>query len=69
MLRVSDEESLIRQVWAVDALQNGRADVATRHLKIPREVIGAKLGDPGHIPPWILESLINARFSLPPLAL
>ncbi|MFK0299572.1 hypothetical protein ACIQTU_10165 [Brevundimonas sp. NPDC090276] len=66
LLRTSDEEDLCRQVWAVSLLQEGEVNIAARHLKIPPEALGARLGEQHHIPPWILEALVNERLILPP---
>lgn len=63
---MSHDETLCQQVWAVWAMQNGRPDLAGRYMRIPKEAVGAALGQANHIPPWILEALVNERFALPP---
>ena len=62
------DEAFFQQVWATDALQAGRPDVAGRYLTFPHEALTAGLGDEGHIFGWSLESLINERLRLPVFA-
>jgi hypothetical protein len=62
MLALAEDESFVVMVWAVDALQSGRAAVAARYLTYPKKASEAKFGGEFFIFKWMLETLLNELF-------
>lgn len=43
----------------VDAIQSGREKIVDKRFRYPPSAIARKLGDPSHVPKWMMENLIN----------
>lgn len=59
-------EEFLRMIWAVDALQSGRADLAKKYLRFPREAADESIVSQYKVHPWELETLIGEFFSCAP---
>lgn len=59
LLSLAPDENFFIMVWAVDALQSGRAEAGEQFLVHPKEARGAELGSRFHANKWMLETLIN----------
>lgn len=66
-LRAADDEAFLRLIFAVDALQGGRANLAAPILrgKYPKAAVGASLPSAARIHEWELETLANEALSQP----
>ena len=52
-------------IWAINALQSGRADVAARLIRHPPEAVTVDFRSPYHLPLWALESVLVSLLSVP----
>lgn len=59
LLGLANDEAFVIMVWAVDALQSGRADAAARLMTFPEDAKNAQLGDSHFVFKWELETLAN----------
>jgi hypothetical protein len=66
-LRKADDESFLRLIFAIDSLQNGRANLAAPILrgKYPEAAVGAALPSRSRIHEWELETLANEALAQP----
>lgn len=65
LLGRADDVAFLTLAWAISALQSDQIDAASRHMRFRQEAIGAKLGSREHVPPWMLETLINEFLRAP----
>lgn len=66
LLSKATYEEFLRMIWAADALQSGRADLAEKYLHFPREAADQSVGSQYKVHPWELETLVGEFFSCPP---
>ena len=65
-LSLADDQRFIRMVWALNALQTGRADVAGSYLAgVPADAATDGIHGPNAIYPWELETLVNEFLTTP----
>src|SRR5271169_86985 len=65
LLSRANDEAFFEMVWAIDALQSGRADVASRYISFPREAVTADMGSSLKIHKWDMETLIGQLLATP----
>lgn len=58
-LASSLDEPMLAMISAVVAIQGGNPAPLHFFVDLPPEAVGAELGSPYHVPPWILETLVN----------
>lgn len=61
----ADDELFIRMIWAVDALQTGRAEAASRFLLFPSEAATKDIASKYAVHKWELESLMGLLLTTP----
>ena len=68
MLALADDESLLKSVWAVRAIQSGRAAVGLPSMRnVPEAAVTESIADQFAIYPWELETLANELLATPKL--
>lgn len=65
MFARSDDHSFLQMIWAVDAIQDDRADAAKPFLNFPPEAADSSIGGPFAIHRWELETLLTQLFLTP----
>lgn len=65
LLGRADDEKMVRLVALVTAVIGGAAGAANAVTDLPEEAVGAQIGSPGYIAPWILETLVNELLAAP----
>src|SRR5260370_31274193 len=65
MLARANDHAFLQMIWAVDALQDDRADVASAYLTYPKEAAQSTLTSPYAIHRWELETLLIQLFLTP----
>lgn len=65
LLGRADDDGFLALAWSISALQSDQIGAASRHMRFRKEAVGAKLGSRDHIPPWMLETLINEFLRAP----
>ena len=65
LLGRADDDTFLALAWSVSALQSDQIDAASRHMHFRQEAVGAELGSGNHVPPWMLETLINEFLRAP----
>jgi hypothetical protein len=61
----ANDDAFLTLAWSISAFQSDQIDAASRHMRFRPEAVGAKLGSRDHIPPWMLETLINEFLRAP----
>jgi hypothetical protein len=64
-LSITGDEPFLQMIWAVNALQTGRADLAARTLQFPPEAATSDIGSRYAIHAWELETLVNQLLLTP----
>lgn len=65
-LGLTDDEAFLRMVWALNALQTGRADVGRPYFRnAPPEAAKDGIGGKHSVYPWELETLVNELLVTP----
>ncbi|MBB3459889.1 hypothetical protein [Rhizobium sp. BK377] len=65
-LERSNDVNALTLIWAVNALQSGKAKLAARYITFPKEaVIGKRRFDEYAIHPWELETIVTSLLSTP----
>ena len=64
-LSSADDESFCRLMWAIDNLQSGRPNIASRHLRFPTEAATSDMTSDFAIRKWELETLLTLLFTTP----
>lgn len=59
LLGRADDNAFLALAWSISALQSDQIEAASRHMRFRQEAVGATLGSRNHVPPWMLETLIN----------
>jgi hypothetical protein len=65
MFARANDHAFLQMIWAVDALQDDRADVASAYLTSPKEAAQSTLTSPYAIHRWELETLLIQLFLTP----
>jgi len=65
MFARANDHAFLQMIWAVDALQDDRADVASAYLTYPKEAAQSTLTSPYAIHRWELETLLIQLFLTP----
>jgi hypothetical protein len=65
LLGRADDSAFLALAWSISALQSDQLVAAGRHMRFREEAVGAKLGSRNHVPPWMLETLINEFLRAP----
>ncbi|AMN45042.1 hypothetical protein [Rhodoplanes sp. Z2-YC6860] len=65
LLSKADDFAFLKMVWAIDALQSGRAHYARQHITFPAEAANAVPGDKFSIHRWELETILIQLFLVP----
>lgn len=65
LLGRADDDAFLTLAWSISAFQSDQIDAAGRYMRFRPEAVGAKLGSRDHIPPWMLETLINEFLRAP----
>jgi hypothetical protein len=65
MFARANDHAFLQMIWAVDALQDDRADVASAYLPHPKEAAQSTLTSPYAIHRWELETLLIQLFLTP----
>lgn len=65
LLGRADDDAFLALAWSISALQSGQISAASRYMRFKQEAVGATLGSRDHIPPWMLETLINEFLRAP----
>ena len=65
LLSRSPDEDFFEMVWAIDALQSDRSDIAARYLQFPAEAATTDLDSKLAIRKWDLETLIGQLLVTP----
>lgn len=65
MFARANDYAFLQMIWAVDALQDDRADVAAMYLSYPKEAAQSTLTSPYAIHRWELETLLIQLFLTP----
>jgi hypothetical protein len=65
LLGRADDDAFLALAWSISALQSDQINAASRHMRFRQDAVGAKLGSRDHIPPWMLETLINEFLRAP----
>jgi hypothetical protein len=65
VLARADDESFFQMVWAIDALQSGRAEVASQYLRFPPEAANSDITSKYAMHKWELETLIGVLLTTP----
>jgi len=64
-LAIAPDEPFLQMIWAINALHEGRPDLAARLIAFPPEAAEQKAGDPLAIHAWELETLVNQLILTP----
>lgn len=59
LLEAADDTAFLRMIWAVNALQSGRANNARPFLRYPKDAETTDIAAPYAVHPWKLEVLVN----------
>lgn len=65
LLSHSNDEAYFQLVWAVDALQSDRVDLAARYIRFPREAATSDMSSRYAIFKWDLETLLTQLLVVP----
>lgn len=65
MFARANDHAFLQMIWAVDALQDDRADVASTYLTYPKDAAQSTLTSPYAIHRWELETLLIELFLTP----
>jgi hypothetical protein len=65
MFARANDHAFLQMIWAVDALQDDRVDVASEYLTYPKEAAQSALASPYAIHRWELETLLVQLFLTP----
>lgn len=60
-----DDEAMVSLSAAVTGALAGNAEALRAVSDLPPEALGAELGSPWYIPPWLLETLVNELLATP----
>lgn len=59
LLSLADDQSFLRMIWAVDALQSDRESAAKKHIIYPPNVATTDISSPHAVFKWELETLVG----------
>lgn len=62
MLALASDEQFLIMVWAIDAIQSGRAEHGKNFLNHPKEARDENIQGKYHAHKWLLETLVNELF-------
>ena len=65
LLSIADDEAFFQMVWAIDALQSGRADAAAHCIRFPQEAATSDMSSRFAVYKWDLETLIGQLLITP----
>ena len=65
LLSHAEDEAFCQMIWAVDALQSGRAEAAARHLRFPAEAATSDMISKFAVYKWYLETLVGHLLTTP----
>jgi len=65
MLSHTEDPDTLTMLWAVHALQNGRAAAARKHLNFPPQANTSNLDSPFAVFPWDIETLVTLMMNTP----
>ncbi len=65
LLGRADDEKMVRLVALVTAVFGGAAGAAKAVADLPDDAVGAQIGSPRYIAPWLLETLVNELLAAP----
>lgn len=66
LLTSADLIGFLKMIWSVDALTIGNSSNASKYFEFPAEAVSARPGSDWYIARWLLETLVNEYFFVPP---